>query len=66
MKVSEVVAAFAEYLIERGWDVMTYPTGNNPDVVAMRGAERLIAEAKGHGSIPAPRWTSCSGNCCDG
>lgn len=46
-----MVAAFVRHLRERGWDVTT----TNPDysdVVAVRGAERLVAEAKGHTSSP--------------
>lgn len=47
MKEAGVVAAFAAYLIERGWDVST-KNADYTDVIAKRGAERLIAEAKGH------------------
>jgi hypothetical protein len=47
MKEADVVAAFAAYLIERGWDVTT-KNRDFTDVIAKRGAERLIAEAKGH------------------
>jgi hypothetical protein len=53
MKESDVVTAFAAYLTERGWDVEIGPRwGNHPDLTAQRGAERLIVEAKGHGTDP--------------
>jgi hypothetical protein len=51
MTEAEVQAAFVLHLIERGWDVRT----DNPDytdVIAKRGAERLVAEVKGDTSSP--------------
>lgn len=51
VKEAEVVAAFAAYLRERGWDVTT-TNADYSDVIAKRGAERLIAEVKGHTGSP--------------
>ena len=42
---SEIVAVFCQWLREQGWNVRTEVAW--ADVVADRGAERLIAEAKG-------------------
>lgn len=46
---SEVVDAFCAYLTANGWDIQReVKTSTGPiDVVATRGRERLIAEAKG-------------------
>lgn len=49
MTESEVVEAFCSHLKENGWEVqreVKTPTGPI-DVVATRGTERLVAEAKG-------------------
>lgn len=51
MREEEVQAAFVEHLRARGWDVTT-ENADYTDVVAKRGAERLIAEVKGHTSSP--------------
>lgn len=46
MTEAEVQAAFVLYLMERGWDPRTN-NANYTDVIATRGAERLLAEVKG-------------------
>jgi hypothetical protein len=45
---ARVVDAFVRYLEADGWRVvLSRPSKNEPDVVAVRGDRRLIAEAKG-------------------
>ncbi len=51
MTEAEVEAAFVRYLLERGWDVTT-DSADHTDVLAHRGAERIVAEIKGHTSSP--------------
>lgn len=51
MNEAEVQAAFVLHLIERGWDVRT-DNPDHADVMAKRGAERLIAEVKGQTTSP--------------
>ena len=51
MREPEVQAKFVAYLIERGWDVSTQ-NADHADLIARRGAERLVAEVKGHTSSP--------------
>lgn len=43
---ARVVAAFERYLAAEGWQVIHEPPGW-ADVAAVRGAEQLVAEAKG-------------------
>lgn len=49
-KESDVVADFAAWLAEGGWQVDTEPGW--ADVVAVRDSERLVGEAKGVTSSP--------------
>lgn len=49
-KEADVVADFAAWLAEGGWQVDTEPGW--ADVVAVRGAEHLVGEAKGVTSSP--------------
>lgn len=51
MREADVQAAFVAHLQERGWDVFTENTGH-VDVAAKRGAERIVAEVKGHTTSP--------------
>lgn len=51
MKEADVQAAFADYLLERGWDVQT-DAADYADVRAKRGAGRLVGEVKGTTSSP--------------
>jgi Holliday junction resolvase len=51
VKETEVEAAFARYLFERGWDVDTDKL-DHADVVASRGAKHLVAEVKGTTTSP--------------
>lgn len=44
---ARVVAAFTRHLVAEGWTIVTTP-GSWADVIAVRGAERLVAEAKGN------------------
>jgi hypothetical protein len=45
---ARVVAAFGRYLAADGWEVVrSRPSRNEPDVVAVLGTRRLVAEAKG-------------------
>jgi len=44
---ARVVAAFRRYLEAEGWTIVLVGVGW-ADVVAERGSERLVAEAKGH------------------
>jgi len=44
---ARVVAAFERYLVADGWRLLREPNGW-ADVVAVRGPERLVAEAKGN------------------
>jgi hypothetical protein len=44
---ARVVAAFERYLVADGWRLLREPSGW-ADVVAVRGPERLVAEAKGN------------------
>jgi Holliday junction resolvase len=44
---AQVEAAVVNYLLERGWDVTT-ESDDFADVVARRGTETLVVEAKGH------------------
>lgn len=48
---AEVTATVIRWLLERGWDVREGPS-DGADLVAKRGAERLVVEAKGHTSAP--------------
>lgn len=51
MREAEVESAFVRYLLDRGWDVDTDKV-DHADVVAIRGAERLVAEVKGTTTSP--------------
>lgn len=51
MREAEVQAAFVVHLMERGWDVTT-DNADYVDVLAQRGAERIVAEVKGHTTSP--------------
>ncbi len=64
MKEAEVQAALVLHLIERGWDV-TVDSPDHTDVVAKRGAERLVAEVKGHTSSPGLDIDTGLTNCSD-
>lgn len=48
---TEVEAAVIRWLLERGWDVRHGPQ-NGADLLAQRGSEHLVVEAKGHTSAP--------------
>lgn len=51
MREADVQAAFVTHLQERGWDVFT-ENADHVDVAAKRGAERIVAEVKGHTTSP--------------
>lgn len=51
MREADVQAAFVSHLLERGWDVLA-KSPDPADVHAKRGAERLVAEVKGHTTDP--------------
>lgn len=51
MREADVQAAFVSHLLERGWDVLTESL-DHVDVHARRGAERIVAEVKGHTTDP--------------
>lgn len=48
-----VIDAFTQHLKALGWSIVrSRPSFNEPDIVATRGTERLIGEAKGRTSAP--------------
>jgi hypothetical protein len=58
---SEIVAGFCQWLREQGWTVQTEVAW--ADVVADRGDERLIGEAKGVTMAPGLDVAPCTANC---
>ena len=51
MVEADVQRAFVEHLGDRGWDVTT-DNPDHTDLIAKRGAERIVAEVKGRTSEP--------------
>lgn len=48
---ADVQGAVVRWLLERGWDVSEGPR-SGADLIAHRGAEHLVVEAKGHTAYP--------------
>jgi hypothetical protein len=48
-----IIRAFVRHLEREGWSVvLARPSVNEPDIIATRGRDRLVAEAKGRTAAP--------------